>query len=104
MSDLFGQVKLEIAFVCPNAGLIRTGQAKKCKIQSEWSAHSDRTSLKNRNQSEWRSHSDGTSKKKEDPVRIEVSFGQDQLKKGRSSPNAGLIRTGQTEKSKIQSE
>jgi hypothetical protein len=87
MQHLFGQNKHQQTKTSPNAALIRTEQAPKSKNQSESSTHSDRTSSQ-----------------KQNPVRIEVSFGQNKLPKAKTSPNPALIRTQQTPKGKNQSE
>ncbi|MBV7506689.1 hypothetical protein KW850_15600 [Bacillus sp. sid0103] len=46
MRGLFGQEKWEIGKSCPNAGLIRTGEAENRKKLSEFGAYSDRWSGK----------------------------------------------------------
>ncbi|WHY77139.1 hypothetical protein QNH20_24150 [Neobacillus sp. WH10] len=78
MRGLFGQVKQEFAFGCPNARLIRTGQAGICLWLSECAAYSDRSS-------------------KILPliVRMQGSFGQVKQEFAFGCPNARLIRTGQ---------
>ncbi|KON86827.1 hypothetical protein AF332_08435 [Sporosarcina globispora] len=71
----------------PNSGLIRTGIAEIRKNQPESGSHLDRNS-----------------RHPQESVRIQASFGQDQRKSGRISPNPGLIRTGIAEIRKNQSE
>jgi hypothetical protein len=104
MKVSFGQDKQKKARSSPNRGLIRTGQAEKSEIQSEWRSHLDRTSRKMRDPVRMKVSFGQDKQKKADPVRMDVSFGQNKQKIGRSSPKRGLIRTGQAEKSEIQSE
>ncbi|KON86036.1 hypothetical protein AF332_03870 [Sporosarcina globispora] len=83
----FGQGKGKFKRTSPNTVLIRSGEEETQENQSESGGHSDRRR--------------GNSK---EPVRIRWSFGQDKGKFKRTSPNTVLIRTGEGEIRKNQSE
>ncbi|WP_082341100.1 hypothetical protein [Sporosarcina globispora] len=81
----FGQEKGKFKRTSPNPVLIRTGEGKIRKNQSESGGHSDR----------------GNSK---EPVRIRWSFGQEKRRLKRTSPNTVVIRTEEEEIQENQSE
>jgi hypothetical protein len=83
----FGQGKPQERGSCPNTALIRTMQASRKSLLSEYHSHSDRASHK-----------------KEFPVRIPLSFGQCKPQERVCCPNTTLIRTGQAIKKSLLSE
>ncbi|PLR85553.1 hypothetical protein, partial [Bacillus sp. V33-4] len=80
----FGQSRGKKAKSSQKASQVRTEQGQKSEIQSESESGSDRAGVKKRN-----------------PVRKRVWFGQRRAKKAKSSQKAGLVRTGQGQKSEI---
>jgi len=90
---LFGQLKRNFAFDCPNERFILTGLAGRCLVLSESKAYSDRISRKLPCLAESRAYSDWTCRKLPLIVRMQRLFGQDKRNFPFDSPNPRLIGT-----------